>query len=829
MHGGLLTVIAVMLISCLCLPPVWAAKPAADERATARQWVEAQFEGVSPAPPAPGLQVISNHDPVQKNGRFGKPLKIGAIQFTRGLFCHAPSKIVVRLPGQGKLFTAVIGVDNNDQTSGGRGTVVFSVSVDNAEVFRSEVMRGGQEGMQVRVPLERARELSLEITDAGDGISCDQADWADARVFLENGESVWLADLVMAQGPVSADPGNPPFSFTYAGRSSTELLKSWKMTRESKSLDDTRTQHTITYADPDTGLEVRWQGIAYQDFPSVEWTLHFKNMDTRDSPIIENIRALDIGMERGDAGEFLLHHFVGSPCQINDYEPLETALTPNSTTRIAGARGRATSSDLCYFNIQSTCGDGLIVGLGWPGQWAAEFARDGAKILRVRAGQELTHFKLLPGEEVRAPLVALQFWQGDWGRAQNVWREWMIEHNLPRPGGKALAPFITADTSAQFGEMINANEENQIYFIDRYIEERLKIDYWWMDAGWYVCDGSWPKTGTWEVDTKRFPRGLRAITDHAHAKGINIIVWFEPERVAPGTWLADNHPEWVLGGKNGGLLDLGNPDARQWLTDHVDKLLTDQGIDLYRQDFNMDPLDLWRGNDAEDRQGITEIKHIEGLFTYWDELRRRHPNLLIDTCASGGRRNDLETLRRAVPLWRTDCPFNPTATQCHTYGISFWIPLSGTGVKVIDNYDFRSNAAPEFTCHWDLREKGLDYDLMRRQLQEWRQYSANFMGDYYPLTPYSTDTGAWMAWQFDRPESGQGMVQVFRRPDSVYLSAQFPLKGLDAQSQYAVKDMDKDEVLNMTGRDLMEKGLPVTIPGKPAALVFVYRKTPPSQ
>jgi alpha-galactosidase len=156
--------------------------------------------------------------------------------------------------------------------------------------------------------------------------------------------------------------------------------------------------------------------------------------------------------------------------------------------------------------------------------------------------------------------------------------------------------------------MVAANEENQMQFINRYLEEQLKIDYWWMDAGWYLCDGNWGRTGTWEVDTKRFPRGLRAISDHAHSKGIKTIVWFEPERVAPGTWLAENQPNWILGGKNGGLLNLGNPEARQWLTDHVSKLITVQGIDLYRQDFNMDPL---YGLDPEVRYRVRNLNSAE--------------------------------------------------------------------------------------------------------------------------------------------------------------------------------------------------------------------------
>ena len=93
-------------------------------------------------------------------------------------------------------------------------------------------------------------------------------------------------------------------------------------------------------------------------------------------------------------------------------------------------------------------------------------------------------------------------------------------------------------------------------------------------------------------------------------------------------------------------------------------MISEEGIDLYRLDFNIDPLAYWRGNDVEDRQGITEIRYIEGYLSYWDELRRRHPGMLIDSCASGGRRNDLETMRRAVPILPTDLENNPEAYQC---------------------------------------------------------------------------------------------------------------------------------------------------------------------
>src|SRR5439155_948821 len=303
---------------------------------------------------------------------------------------------------------------------------------------------------------------------------------------LEDGNTVWLDDLPV--GPIGGDyTPELPFSFRYGDRLSGVLLPTWDLKRSLRKLDEKRTEHSLTYTDLKTGLEARWVAVAYEDFPTVEWTLYFKNTSASPTPILENI-------------------------------------------------------------------------------------------------QELTHFKLLPGEEVRSPLIVLQFWKGDWIRAQNVWRKWMIAHNLPRPGGKLPPPQMAAGSNRNLNEAQDANEENQKTIPDRWLEEGFKLDYWWIDAGWYPSQQGWQMTGTWEPDRKRFPNGFRPVADHLHSKGVKLILWFEPERVRPGTWLAENHPEWLLGreGENK-RLSLGNPDALTWLISHLDKMITEEGSDLYRQ------------------------------------------------------------------------------------------------------------------------------------------------------------------------------------------------------------------------------------------------------
>ncbi|MBL7223728.1 MAG: alpha-galactosidase [Candidatus Brocadiae bacterium] len=805
------------------------------EKALLRQWAAAKFEATATeAAGGAGLLVLANHDPVILNNRGGRPLRTGGKEYRRGLYCHAVSKVVVRLPGPGKTFTAVVGVDSHAQTSGGRGSVVFSVTIGGKEAFRSKVIREGMAGVPVSVDLAGATEFVLNVGDGGDGISCDQSDWADAKVVLADGETVWVGDLPFIEAAgVQALP-EPPFSFVYDGRPSVELLPTWKRQHAARKLDAQRTEHVVTYTEPKTGLVVRCVAVEYHDFPTVEWTLYFKNTGKADTPILKDIQALDTRFQRGDRGEFLLHHHVGSTASMDDYRPLQTPLRKGETRRFASSSGRGSDGAWPYYNVE-WAGAGLIVAVGWPGQWAATFRRDGTNGLHLRAGQERTHLKLLPGEEIRTPLIALQVYRGDWLRAQNVWRRWMLAHNLPRlENGKVPGPLMPAASSNQCHEMQNANETNQKQFIDGYLDNGVHIDFWWMDAGWYVNGTSWPRVGTWEVDRTRFPKGLRAISDHAHGRGVRILVWFEPERVTPGTWLYEKHPEWLLGADGQQkMLYLGNPEARKWLTDHVAKLMTDEGIDIYRQDCNFDLLGYWRGHDAPDRQGITEIRHVTGYLAYWDELRRRRPGLLIDTCASGGRRNDLETLRRSVPLHKSDMQYaNLTSKQTQLYGLAFWVPYFGAPVYPadrVDTYGFRSGIAPMTGLGYDTRRKDYDYALLRKLVAEWKQVVPNQFGDYWPLTSWRAELDVWMAWQFDRPEVGEGVVQAFRRPESIYESARFVLRGLEPSATYEIRNADVEGTTKLSGRELMEKGLLVSIPTQPGAAILFYKRLKPAR
>jgi alpha-galactosidase len=611
-----------------------------------------------------------------------------------------------------------------------------------------------------------------------------------------------------------------PFSFKYDGKPSAEFIKTWKVHYRSGQRNNNSSERTVTYTDPATGLVLVCRAIEYRDYPTVEWVLSLKNTGTADTPLIADLQALDAGFVRPATGEFTLHSIQGDTCTPDSYRPLVETMGPGFTKRLAPGGGRPTNGQFPFWNIALPDG-GFLAVVGWPGQWAARFDRDGGRGLRIRAGQELTSFKLHPGEEARSPLVVLQFYDGDWMRGQNLWRSWMVAHNIPRPGGRLVPTHYGACWSVD----LHPDAATELAVMDGYIRENVKLNFWFIDAGWFPGKGNWfETTGTWQVDSQRFPHGIREVSDHARAHGMQFVLWFEPERAWAKTWITEHHPEWVLGGNNGGLVNLGNRDAWRWVVDRIDDLVTKQGVDVYRQDFNIDPLEYWRGNDAKDRQGLTENGHVTGYLAFWDELLRRHPRLWLDSCASGGRRNDLETLRRSVPLLRSDAFGDTITQQCHTYGLSLWIPYYGSGLGASDVYWFRSCIFPASRVGWDARKKDLDYPLLKRMIAEFHKVEPYLLADYYPLTPYSLEKNVWIAWQFDEPESGGGVVQAFRREGCRERSITLQLRGLDPDGSYSVEDLDTGRVDTQKGKAIVNRGLEITATNCPGSAILVYHK-----
>jgi alpha-galactosidase len=527
-------------------------------------------------------------------------------------------------------------------------------------------------------------------------------------------------------------------------------------------------------------------------------------------------------------------------------------------------QGRHVETDLPYFNVQWD-GGGLIGGIGWTGQWtlAARRQKEG---LVITVGQELTHFTLHPGESVRTPSVVLLEWKGkDWLQSQNLWRRLLVAYYLPRVNGEIMTPLVThsPNFTLMFDDIANktgknpleawpslktgnplfkqnpslnyVNEGNQLEVLHRLPD--VGFEGYWMDAGWFI--GGWPSgAGNWDPDPK-FPRGLKPVGDAAHARGLKFILWFEPQRVSPGTAIATQHPEWVLHlpddlkregwGKNDGQFNFGIPAARQWMTDMISQRIEEWGIDTYRNDNNRCPLPYWRAADAPDRQGITENHDIEGFYAFWDGLLDRHPNLVIDNANWRITGADIEVTKRSIgSLTRTELDgyeYFPEVNQAQTMELSLWIPLDASLLNALDPYRVRSVATTGVCVGLNLLSPYIPQEELRKAVAEIEQNRPYWLGDFYPFTETNSQDNGWCVWQFHRRDLNAGYVLFFRRPKNTQSSMTVGLHGLDRTVKYDVtfaESYDVKDRRSMTGADLTK--LQVDLPSAPSSMLVRYRR-----
>ena len=501
----------------------------------------------------------------------------------------------------------------------------------------------------------------------------------------------------------------PFFSFNYNGKPFNEYQPKPVQTHTiENNLDIVRFEYSL----PD-GLVVTQILTVYKKHNAMHWLLNFENKADTATGILSDICDSDICfpfdydsnptpgyiVEKSTAR---LIRTVGSNWERAEFNPKDEYILPNTNHRYSAVEGRSSQGLAPFFDINR--GDcGVLVAVGWTGQWQAAFTR-GAKDITVKTGIEALNFKLLPKEKIRTSSVIYLEYSDGQNNGHNLFRRLIKEHFslIGKPGRPKQGPFCT------FG-WGGVSSDKMISRIKDMAKHDFGYEYYWVDAGWYgesknPCPdeftGDWGMhTGNWAVNKNYHPDELVEVSKTAKENGLKFLLWIEPERVYKQTPTPTAHPEWFFKLKDNDvwLLNLGDEDALNGTIEIISDIIKKLDIGCYRQDFNTNPLSYWRSNDLSERNGINEIKHITGLYRFWDTLLERFPNMIIDNCASGGRRIDIETLQRSIPLWRSDyqCVWNNDSetTQCHNTGISWWLPYSGTGTGNVINDTYRVRSA----------------------------------------------------------------------------------------------------------------------------------------
>ena len=347
------------------------------------------------------------------------------------------------------------------------------------------------------------------------------------------------------------NPATLPFSFVYGLKSSESLLKDWQKKTEQQQLDPDRLQHTLSWTDPKTGLQVRLVAVQFANSPVVEWTMYFRNGGKANTPILEDVQplAMTVPVVGHEVPTVFYSRGAGG---MDTYALRKQPLDQLQDFTLVNEGGGKTVSAIPFFDIRMQ-GSGLIGALGWAGQWAISFARPGIDAIDIRGGMKDTHLLLHPGEEIRTPLVLLLPWKGDDIDAHNVLRRHVLKYHTPHYDGK---PVVLPISHLGWGGMKTATS---LHLIDQVTKEKLGFETFWMDAGWYGTDRPVDEfqvfgaedwflhAGNWRINRVPNPNGLKPMSDAAHAAGMKYLLWFEPERAVVGTPWTLEHPDWFIG------------------------------------------------------------------------------------------------------------------------------------------------------------------------------------------------------------------------------------------------------------------------------------------
>jgi hypothetical protein len=327
------------------------------------------------------------------------------------------------------------------------------------------------------------------------------------------------------------------------------------------------------------------------------------------------------------------------------YPPAALAVTahPSNARRsssepveFGSTSGRSSSSTLPLFLVTDPGATrGYWFAVGWSGSWKVTVRRD--------ADRHHLRFELPVGgrDGPDGGQVVVGTFAGDgWSAIRRSLQA------IARPVGP---PPVVANTWYAYVEHL----DESTLLADVPVAARAGVEVYTIDAGWYSAPGqrfSSAGLGTWRVDPTKFPHGLEPVMDAIRAQGMRPGLWFEPERAWKGSLLWKEHPDWLLhdGSPVRALVDFGNPEVQQWAVGLLGDAVERYGLEWIKWDFNMDPAASWKGDAAR------ELGHVRGVYAVMDELRRSHPEVWLEMCASGGNRIDSEMIRRADSYWLCD-------------------------------------------------------------------------------------------------------------------------------------------------------------------------------
>lgn len=466
-------------------------------------------------------------------------------------------------------------------------------------------------------------------------------------------------------------------------------------------------------------------------------------------------------------------------------------------------------------NCDENSGEVLGFSLVYSGNFIMNVEVDTYHVCRVQAGLHPATFSytLEPMQSFQSPEALIVYGDQGLNDMSNSFHQLFNYHLINGTHQHKPRPILINNWE---GTYFDFNEKQLLKMAQK--AKELGIELFVLDDGWFGNRND-DKTslGDWFVNQEKLPHGLSFLAKNIHEMGLQFGLWFESEMVSEKSQLYQNHPDWVLKtphrhlshGRNQYVLDFSNPHVVQHIEDMMCIIIEQAQLDYIKWDMNRSITEAY--SLYQKQQGRFYHEYILGVYRLYEHLKNRYPNILFESCASGGGRFDPGMLYYASQTWTSD---NTDAIQRLKiqYGTSLVYPLStmGSHVSAVPNHQLKRTTSLKFRGHvayfgtfgYELDILKLDQNqqkIVSLQIQFMKKYRKLLQyGRFYRLkSPFIGNETIWMVVSSHRNLAIVGYYRILQEVNVGY--RRIKLTGLDADKLYTIdeKDYYGDELMNL--------------------------------
>lgn len=582
--------------------------------------------------------------------------------------------------------------------------------------------------------------------------------------------------------------------------------------------DDSNDSQTLTVKLADGDLELQLHYTVFADEDVIVRSTTFVN---HGKTVFLN-RALSAQLDLPDANYDFIQ-FAGSWSRERHLH--RSHLRPG-TQSISSLRTASSHQENPFFMLARPHTDnnqGAVFGFNfvYSGNFLDSVEVDQFDTTRVLIGINPDEFgwKLNSGDSFQTPEVIFSYTDNGFNALSQQLGAFYAQHLINPHFAHQERPILINNWEATF---MDFTEDKLMPIVER--AKELGIEMFVLDDGWFGHrDDDRSSLGDWFVDEKKFNHGIAGFAKRVHDLDMKFGLWFEPEMISIDSKLYQTHPEWMIKtpgrgqtpGRHQFVLDMSRQEVVDYLFGLMSHIIQDAKLDYIKWDMNRNITEMYGADLPADQQPEFSHRYILGVYDLYDRLTKAFPDVLFESCASGGGRFDLGMMYYAPQAWcsdDTDAIERIKIQDGTSYGYtpSMW----GAHVSAVPNdqvgrltsIDTRAKVAyfGAFGYELDVTElSDEEQATIKQQVAFYKQYRKLFQfGTFYRLETPDTSDNVY-GWETVSPDkqTAIGMrYQILNGANPAYIRYYF--KGLDPERRYTVND--GSEVFS--GAELMNAG-----------------------